>query len=403
VTSFEQDAARVAELDNYGVLARPPRSDLVALVEVAAQMADAPMAAINLFSDVEEHPVVTHGYVAGVRAREDSMCNVLLDLQEPVMVRDATEDERFRDNPNVDGTTGDVRFYAAEQLVTPQGVVIGALCVFGNEPRDLSDEQARSLRSLADRVVDLLELEVRTRELSGTVAELEAAQAELRRSNEQLTAFAGQVSHDLRNPLTAVSMSLRMIDEAIGDDDGPSAGPEVGWLLQRAIGGSERMQRLIDDLLAFARVGGELKRVRVDLEAVVGDVLADLEVAMQGATVEVRDLPTVTGDRVQLRALLQNLLANAAKFTRAGEKPEVVVAGSRCAEGWRVEVSDHGPGIAEEDRERVFEPLSRIDDLVEGSGIGLTTCRRIVEAHGGRIGLAASPWGGTTAWFELPD
>jgi signal transduction histidine kinase len=101
--------------------------------------------------------------------------------------------------------------------------------------------------------------------------------------------------------------------------------------------------------------------------------------------------------------VMQNLLANAAKFTKVGEKANVVVAASRIAGGWRVEISDRGPGIAEADRERVFEPLTRIDDDVEGSGIGLTTCRRIVEAHGGRIGLTASPWGGTTGWFELPD
>lgn len=403
MTSLEQDAARVAELDNYRVIEQPPRSDLAALVEVAAQMAEVPMAAINLFTDHEEHPVVTHGYVAGVRAREDSMCNVLLDLGHQVVVPDASKDERFKDSPNVDGTAGAVRFYAAHPLVTPQGVAIGALCVFDDKPRTMSGEQAHALGALADRVVDLLELELRTRRLSGTVAELEAAQAELRRSNEQLTAFAGQVSHDLRNPLTAVSMALRMIDEAVGSDELPEDPDDIGWLVKRAIGGSNRMQRLIDDLLAFARLGGELVRVRVDLGAVAADVLEDLTVALAGATVEVGDLPTVTGDPVQLRAVMQNLVANAAKFTRAGEKADVVVASRRTADRWRVEVSDRGPGIAEEDRERVFEPLARVDADVEGSGIGLTTCRRIVEAHGGRIGVTPSPWGGTTAWFELPD
>jgi signal transduction histidine kinase len=404
VTTLEQDHARVAELVDYQVIEQPARSDLVAVVEVAAQMADMPMAAINLFSDIEEHPVVTHGYAAGVSAREDSMCNVLLDLEHPVVVPDASKDERFKHSPNVDGTAGAVRFYAAHPLITPQGVTIGALCVFDTKPRTMSDEQAQALGALADRVVDLLELELRTRRLSDTVAELESAQAELRRSNERLAAFAGQVSHDLRNPLTAVSMALRMIDEAVGSDGlAGDALDEIEWLLERAIGGSNRMQRLIDDLLAFARLGGELVRVPVDLSAVTGGVVEDLAVALMGATVEVRDLPTVTGDPVQLGAVVQNLVANAAKFTRPGEKANVEIAACRIDGGWRVEVSDRGPGIAEADRERVFEALARVDPEVEGSGIGLTTCRRIVEAHGGRIGVRASPWGGTTAWFELPD
>lgn len=265
MTTQEQGDARLAELGDYQVIERPPRSDLAAVVEVAAQMAGVPMAAINLFTDIEEHPVVTHGYVAGVRAREDSMCNVVLDVGQQVVVPDASKDERFRNSPNVDGSAGAVRFYAAHPLVTPHGVVIGALCVFDDKPRTMSGEQAHALGALADRVVDLLELELRTRKLSGTVAALETTQAELRRSNDQLAAFAGQVSHDLRNPLTAVSMALRMIDEAVGSDELPGAPDDLGWLVKRAIGGSNRMQSLIEDLLAFARLGGELIRVPVDL------------------------------------------------------------------------------------------------------------------------------------------
>ena len=166
MTTLEQDHARVAELGKYQVIEQPPRSGLVAVVEVAAQMAGMPMAAINLFTDIEEHPVVTHGYAAGVRARENSMCNVLPEDERPVVVPDASKDERFKNSPNVDGTAGAVRFYAAHPLITPQGVTIGALCVFDTKPRTMSGEQAHALGALADRAVDLLELELRTRRLS---------------------------------------------------------------------------------------------------------------------------------------------------------------------------------------------------------------------------------------------
>jgi signal transduction histidine kinase len=283
----------------------------------------------------------------------------------------------------VTGVLGDVRFYATHQLRTPDGVVIGTLCVFDTVPRELTDEQEHALTGLADRVVDLLELELRTREL--------------KRSNEQLAAFAGQVSHDLRNPLTAVTMSLDLIADGLAPDDARA------FLVQRALGGAGRMQSLIDDLLAYARVGAELQRVPVDLAAVLADVRVDLAAPLADATVVVGDLPTVTGDPVQLRAVVQNLVANAAKFTRQGEPSYVEVDGTRLDGGWRVEVCDRGPGIPEDERERVFQPLARIDEDVEGSGIGLSTCRRIIEAHGGRIGLANAAYGGTCAWFELPD
>ena len=387
------DQRRVVEIDKYRVLTRPPRKDLLALVEIAARVAAVPMATINLITETEQHQIAAHGFDAGVCAREDSMCNLVLHVGHPVIVADASRDPRFCDNPFVTGAIGHVRFYATHQLVTPQGVVIGTLCVFDLEPRVLDDDQARALSALADRIVDLLELELRTREL-------ERAQQELQRSNEQLTAFAGQVSHDLLNPLTAVSMSLRLAQEQLEE---PGGGSRVPWLLERAVGGAERMQSLIDDLLAFARIGGRLSRVPVPLDEVVRDVRVDLATVLETATVDVGRLPRVVGDPVQLRAVLQNLVANAAKFTRPGEPARIAISAERRDTTWRLRVVDHGIGVPPEDRERVFEPLARVDDRVPGSGIGLATVRRVIEAHAGRIGLTETPGGGTTVWFDLPD
>ncbi len=114
------DEQRVAEIDHYRVLTRPPRQDLLALVEVAAQVAQVPMATINLITATEQHQIATTGFDASVCLREDSMCASVLHLDHPVIVADASRDERFRDNPFVTGEIGNVRFYASHQLVTPQ-------------------------------------------------------------------------------------------------------------------------------------------------------------------------------------------------------------------------------------------------------------------------------------------
>jgi signal transduction histidine kinase len=389
--SLADDRRRVVEIDRYRILDRPPRRDLLALVEVAAHVARVPMATINLITDTEQHQAAAHGFDPSVCAREDSMCNLVLDLGHPVVVPDARRDPRFRDNPFVTGQIGSVRFYASHQLATPQGVVIGTLCVFDVEPRTLDEDQGRALASLAERVVDLLELDLRTRDL-------ELARAELERSNEQLAAFAGQVSHDLVNPLTAVSMALRLAREQVqGGEDAT-----LPWLLDRAVGGVDRMHGLIDDLLAFARLGGRLNRVPVALADLVDDVREDLATVLTSASVDVGPLPKVVGDPAQLRAVLQNLVANAAKFTRPGEPARIAVTAERREPGWRVHVIDHGIGVPPHERRRVFEPLARVDDGAPGSGIGLATVRRVVESHGGTVGLTETPGGGTTVWFDLP-
>ncbi len=400
MTTTTVDAQRVVEIDRYRVLVVPPRADLLALVEVAAQVADVPLATINLITDTEQHQVATTGFDASICAREDSMCNLVLHEKAPVIVPDASQDPRFKDNPFVTGEIGDVRFYATHQLRTPSGVVIGTLCVFDTEPRELGEAQEAALVKLADRVVDLLELELRSRELTRAIAELETARTELERSNQVLTAFAGQVAHDLRNPLSAVRMSLELLEDQMAS---PELDPDtLAYVATRANSGAERMQQLIDDLLAYARIGGQMAHSSVDLDALVTDVRADLAVALAGAELVVGDLPTVEGDPVQLRAVLQNLVANSAKFTRPGEPARIEVRGGADGDVWRIEVVDHGIGVPPEDRERVFAPLARAHEDVEGHGIGLATVRRIVDAHRGRIGIEETPGGGATVWVELP-
>ena len=153
-----QDDLRVGHIDRYAVLGAPPRRDLQALVSLAAQICDVPTAAINLITASEQVQVAAHGMDPGVCAREDSMCASVLHEAEPVIVDDASLDSRFARNPFVTGEIGRVRFYAANHLVTPDGVPIGTLCVFDTKARVLDQRQREALRSLADRVVDELEL-----------------------------------------------------------------------------------------------------------------------------------------------------------------------------------------------------------------------------------------------------
>ncbi len=383
------DITRREAIAEYRVVGQPPEPDLEGLVQLAATICGVSTAVINIIDDRSQHQIAAVGFEASVCAREDSMCAVVFRHPGHVVVPDAREDERFRDNPFVTGEIAEVRFYASSPLITPAGVPIGTLCVFDERVGDLAEQDSQALALLARQVIDVLELRRITRELG--------------RSNEQLAHFAGQVSHDLRNPLTALAGFL----EIAADSPELADAPVAAHALERADAAAARMGALVADLLDFARVGGQPRRGVVDLASLVRDVTDDLDVPIRtsGAVVSVGALPTISGDATQLRALLQNLLANAIKFSAAsGAAPTIEVRAHALTGGWRLTIDDDGPGVPVEQRERVFGLLERGDGPeVDGLGIGLSTCRRIVEAHGGRIGIEESPLGGASVWVVLPE
>jgi signal transduction histidine kinase len=379
--SATDDQVREQAIEEYGVLDARPRRELEALTELAALCGGVPMASINIITGVQQWQVAAHGFEATICDRSDSMCARVLHEQGPVLVPDASLDERFAGNPFVTGQVGAVRFYASQALTTPDGVVIGRLCVFDEKPHEVGPALARALATIAGRIVDVLELEL--------------ASQRLRVANERLGAFAGQVSHDLKNPLAAIRMSVEL---ARGEAEGDAA---LSRLLERAERGALRMDAMIDELLAFARGGGDPEMVDVDLAGQMTLVIDDLGGATTPGQVRVGELPVVRGDAGQLRAVLQNLVANAVKFSPRGSPVEV--SADRLPAGWWIGVADRGPGIPEVDRHRVFEPLVRLDRSQPGSGIGLATSRRILEAHGGRMGIGDHEGGGAVVWFELPD
>jgi signal transduction histidine kinase len=395
-----EDERRVAGIEAYGALDDVPRPELLAVVELAAAVCGVPMATINLITATEQHQVATRGFEASVCRRGDSMCALVLHDDAPVVVTDAALDPRFMTNPFVTGELGSVRFYAAHKLVTREGVAFGTLCVFDDVPRELNLVQTGALRTLADRVVDVFELQLGHRRLQESLLQVEEMRARLELSNDRLAAFAGQVTHDLKTPLTTMSLSLELIRDEL--EDGADT-EDVLPLISRALAGSVRMTSMIEDVLDFARLGTSIDPEPVDLATITAEVVTDLASALYDVDLTIGDLPVVSGDSAQLRSLVQNLLSNAAKFRSADRAPVVTVTSRRLAGRWRIEVADNGIGVPADQRDRVFEPMVRLDKRIDGVGIGLATCRRIVDAHGGAIGVSAPPSGpGAVLWVELP-
>lgn len=237
-------------------------------------------------------------------------------------------------------------------------------------------------------------------DLAEALRERDTARAELARCREHLTLFAGQVSHDLRTPLTAVLANAEMLasEPAVAESE------DLSWMVAGVTRAAERLNTMIERMLDHARQGGEPALAVTSLDRVFAAAVADLQsrIAATGAVVVLHPLPTLAADADQLHAVALNLLDNAITFARPGERPHVEVSAERDGARWRVRVADRGIGIPPERREAMFVLFARADKRVAGAGIGLAAVRRIVEAHGGRAGIDETEGGGTTVWFELP-
>jgi signal transduction histidine kinase len=216
-----------------------------------------------------------------------------------------------------------------------------------------------------------------------------------RRMESELNAYADVVAHDLSAPLAGIAMLVNVLE--LHPDE-----PPAREVLQELRATSDRARELVDGVLDYAR-SGELLVETTSLSRLAADVAADLrpQLAETGATLLVGELPDVRADPRQLRRVLQNLVGNALKF-RGEDPPRVEVSADRGAEEWIVTVCDNGIGIGRDDARRIFGMFSRVERRVEGSGIGLAVCRRVVEAHGGRIWVEPADGGGSAFRFTLP-
>ncbi|MGX2031786.1 MULTISPECIES: PAS domain S-box protein [Methylocaldum] len=236
-----------------------------------------------------------------------------------------------------------------------------------------------------------------------TAEEQLAAQAqELARSNAELQEFAYVASHDLQEPLRAVAGCVEIIRRRYqGKLD-----VRADEVISHAVDGAARMQNLINDLLAYSRIGSRDQPFEpTDCQAILNTVLANLEVPISesGAKITHDHLPTISADSGQLIQLFQNLISNAVKF-RGDRTPQIHIGVKKQNNEWVFAVADNGIGIESPYFERIFRIFQRLHARNDypGTGIGLAICKRVVERHGGRIWVESEPGRGTTFFFTFP-
>ncbi len=227
--------------------------------------------------------------------------------------------------------------------------------------------------------------------------------ADAEQATEDLQTFAYSTSHDLKSPANTIRMILQEMRRALkhGDLD------DLESLLTKAEATNDSMRRMVDDLLDYTRlIGAGSEHAEVDLDGLVAAVIKDMagDIHATGAEVSVGKLGVVLGTEWQLRHLFQNLLSNAIKFQPMDHTPQVAIRATDLKNGrLHVEVADNGIGIAEADRQRIFDLFSKLHrpSSFKGSGIGLALCNRIATAHGSGIEIQSEPGHGAAFRFSL--
>lgn len=225
---------------------------------------------------------------------------------------------------------------------------------------------------------------------------------ELARSNCDLEQFAYVASHDLQEPLRMVAAYTQLLAERYRGKLDESADRYIGY----AVEGATRMQALLEDLLAFSRVGRNgFVRKPIAANVAIDEALVNLTIGIKEHQVTVTRgaLPTIVADRVHLVQLFQNLIGNAIKF-RGSEPPQIAINAEKQGEEWAFSVSDNGIGIAPEHRDFIFKMFQRLHTRAEypGNGVGLAICKKIIERHGGRIWVESELGRGSNFRFTFP-
>lgn len=379
------EADRLADLYAYEILDSDPEEPFDDLVLLASQICSTPWAVVNFIDAQRQWTKAVRGLDGGDTPREVAFCpHTIVAPGGFLLVEDTLSDNRFAANPLVVDDPG-IRFYAGSTIQSSTGRPIGTVCVVDSQPRTLTRDQADGLRVLSKIATTQLELR---RLLTGERKLVD----DLRELDRQKAEFTAVVAHDFRSPLT----SIRGYAELLREDAIPPT--KAIDAIER---GSERLLRLVDDLTGSP---GELEREPLDLADLAR---AAVEIARPAAgagdvrlELDVRPTP-VAGDGARLAQVLDNLLGNAVKYSPHGS---VRVAAYPRGDSAVLDIADTGVGIPETELARLFDRFFRASTSsgFAGTGIGLSTVKALVDAHGGTIEVESRVGGGTTFRVELP-
>lgn len=392
-TLEEAEQERIRALERYQVLDTPAEEEFDELTALASFICGTPISLISLITQDRQWFKSRIGLDLPETHRSISFCRYAIGGEGLLEVKDTLQDERFRENPLVQGSPN-IRFYAGSPLVNDEGQQLGTLCVIDTVPRTLTPEQKRALDILAKQVVAHFELRLKKQQL-------EKEEQRLKEANQKLEQFVRMVSHDLKGPIHNLQSVAEWLEEDLSSMNLAGLAEAIGFVRERATA----MESLVNGLLQYSLTQVQnLPKEQVQVAEMLQEIVATTHGAKKFEVVLLPDLPTLLTEKVLLQQVLANLIANAVKHHHTGQGRLEVSASldPGIVTFW---VKDDGPGIDPINHEKVFGLFKRLtrDSKVSGSGIGLATVRKIVEDRGGSIRLDSALGQGATFCFTWPD
>jgi signal transduction histidine kinase len=386
---------RLLALASYNIMDSGEEKEFDDIALIASAISGIPISLITFIDDERQWFKSHVGTDFTENLRELSFCTHAIASNEEIMiVHDATQDERFSNNPMVTGPTK-LMFYAGVPLVNEEGYALGTICVLDQKSHELSPQQISALKSLGKQVVDKIELRRK-------VSKLQEANQELINSNLLIQKFASMAAHDIKNPLANMLLTSQLLKRGMEKNEDERSLK----LIEVNISSANALLCLVDEMLDYSKSPSQLiaKKQKIKLK-VLFERIKELLAAPENFAIEFHsDLVEIHYSSIALEQILLNLISNAIRYNDKAMGWVKVIFSEQ--EGfYRLKVEDNGTGIAEEHHEKIFENNFTLDiaDRYEkkGTGIGLSTVKDLLNVLHGSISLSSALGKGTSFVLEL--
>lgn len=389
------EISRLKALKEYSILDTLPELEYDDITQLASQICGTAISTISLIDEKRQWFKAKVGLNVDFSDREFSFCgHAIVEPDKIFTVKDSRLDERFQDNPLVIGEPH-VIFYTGVPLVSPDGYALGTLCVIDDQPKELNEEQLKSLKSLSNQVVSLFELRKSKMLLERLTNDLESR-------NKELEKFARVAAHDIKSPLNNISSLTEILLHQFSDE----LGEEAKMMMQMLDASSQTLRELVDGILEHSKSDHILSGNRsvFNLNKLIKQCIQLLDNRKDYHFVTEFDETLIAVNKVALQQILLNLISNAIKYNKQN-RVEIKIRFSEDLNFYNFEIQDNGVGIDQKYQAKIFDifEVAVVEDRFgkRGTGIGLSTVKKLVDGLGGTIQVDSKVGQGATFKFSI--